>query len=119
LVDLANHYKSSTGLSDSLPIASFVLEELPVIKPRFYSLANDPALTNYSTIDFIFSLNQFDDVKVGHCSSWLSNEANIGSKIKCVFSTLYNVLNIQASDTSSPLLLVAQGTGIAPFMSIM
>jgi sulfite reductase alpha subunit-like flavoprotein len=55
---------------------------------------------------------------VGHCSSWLSNESNIGSKVKCVFSTLFNVLNVDRAD-SSPLLLVAQGTGIAPFMSIL
>jgi len=75
LIDLANHYKSQPDLSSSLPIESFVIEELPSIKPRFYSLANDPALNNYSTVDFIFSLDHFDkndDVEVGHCSSWLS-----------------------------------------------
>lgn len=121
LIDLANHYKSQPGLSASLPIASFILEELPSIKPRFYSLANDPAVNNYATIDFIFSLNHFtknDHSEVGHCSAWLSAKSNIGSKVKCVFSTLFNVLNVKTTD-SSPLLLVAQGTGIAPFVSIM
>ena len=101
-----------------------MLEEshiFPRIKPRFYSLANNSSVNGYKEMKIVFSKDAFTTngtQKFGHCTSFLSDEANIGSKVKCNFSTLYRVLSLP-SDQSAHLLLIAQGTGVAPFISML
>ena len=121
LIDLAQ-YIQNTG--ENLKIESFILEEshiIPRIKPRFYSLANNPAQNGYKTVKFVFSNEIFESngvKKEGFCTSFLSNQANIGKKIKCNLSILYRVLRLP-DDNSAPLIFIAQGTGIAPFVSML
>lgn len=45
LLDLAEEYLLDEGLKSKMPIAQFMIEEnhiIPRLKPRFYSITNDP-----------------------------------------------------------------------------
>lgn len=66
LLDLANEFLENKELGDKLPVPMYIIEEskiVPQMKPRFYSIVNDPfpngAVTTQS-LQFAFSLTKFE-----------------------------------------------------------
>ncbi|XP_041100980.1 nitric oxide synthase, endothelial-like [Polyodon spathula] len=102
----------------SLP-ASFLLSQLPLLQPRYYSISSSPettpcqvhatvAVVQYSTQDGTGPLHH------GVCSTWL-NQLKPGEEVPC-FIRESPSFHLPADD-SAPCILVGPGTGIAPFRS--
>ncbi|XP_034776546.2 nitric oxide synthase 3-like [Acipenser ruthenus] len=102
----------------SLP-ASFLLSQLPLLQPRYYSISSSPettpcqvhttvAVVQYSTQDGTGPLHH------GVCSTWL-NQLKPGEEVPCFIrgSPSFHL----PADDSAPCILVGPGTGIAPFRS--
>ncbi|MGH0145570.1 UNVERIFIED_CONTAM: hypothetical protein FKN15_018663 [Acipenser sinensis] len=102
----------------SLP-ASFLLSQLPLLQPRYYSISSSPettprqvhatvAVVQYSTQDGTGPLHH------GVCSTWL-NQLKPGEEVPCFIrgSPSFHL----PTDDSAPCILVGPGTGIAPFRS--
>ncbi|MBN3299782.1 NOS2 protein, partial [Amia calva] len=97
--------------------ATFLLSQLPPLKPRFYSVSSSldrhpgeihltVAVVNYHTQDGKGPLHH------GICSTWL-NTIKEGDTVPC-FIRRANGFHLP-EDASSPTILVGPGTGIAPF----
>ncbi|XP_030632223.1 nitric oxide synthase 2b, inducible [Chanos chanos] len=99
--------------------AAFLLKQLPLLKPRLYSVSSSPDLhphelhltvsvVNYRTQDGKGPLHN------GVCSTWLNNIKE-GDLVPCFIhgSSGFHL----PADPSTPTLLVGAGSGIAPFRS--
>lgn len=63
-------------------------------------------------------------MKLGLCTDFLTNPENLNAvEFKCQFSDAYRVLHLPKPPAKSeppiPLILIAHGTGIAPFISLL
>uniref|UniRef100_A0A3P8YK34 Nitric oxide synthase n=1 Tax=Esox lucius TaxID=8010 RepID=A0A3P8YK34_ESOLU len=101
------------------PSSEFLLSQLPVLKPRLYSISSSPQLhpnelhltvtvLNYHTQEGQGPLHH------GVCSTWL-NTINEGDLVPC-FINSSNGFHLPA-EPSTPVILVGAGSGIAPFRS--
>ncbi|KAK6473256.1 nitric oxide synthase [Huso huso] len=99
--------------------ATFLLSQLPPLKPRFYSISSSldhsprqihltVAVVNYTTRDGLGPVHH------GVCSTWL-NTIKEGDVVPC-FIRRANGFHLP-KDPSLPSILVGPGTGIAPFRS--
>uniref|UniRef100_A0A8B9LEB1 Nitric oxide synthase, inducible n=1 Tax=Astyanax mexicanus TaxID=7994 RepID=A0A8B9LEB1_ASTMX len=99
--------------------AAFVLSQLPLMKPRLYSLSSSPDLhpnelhltvsvVNYRTQDGKGPLHH------GVCSTWL-NTLKDGHTVPCFIhgSSGFHL----PPDPTTPTILIGAGSGIAPFRS--
>lgn len=118
-----------------MPLPQTIIKEgrlIPRLKPRFYSITNDPFPENESETDFlqfVFSEEGFeknDKFYKGLCSQFLTNKKIAGAEdidIKCQMSQAYRVLKFPTPipDQKNPIqiLMIGHGTGIAPFVSMM
>uniref|UniRef100_A0A674D2Q0 Nitric oxide synthase n=1 Tax=Salmo trutta TaxID=8032 RepID=A0A674D2Q0_SALTR len=95
------------------PSAAFLLSQLPLLKPRLYSISSSPQLhpnelhltltvLNYHTQDGQGPLHH------GVCSTWLDTIKK-GDLVPCGFHL--------PAEPSTPVILVGAGSGIAPFRS--
>ena len=106
-------------LESCRPPVERLLEHLPKLLPRPYSIASSP-LNSCNKIEIIFSLLELcNDQKEGLCTGMLKNKINNYNKeekktnVKLYFRKS-NGFNLP--DTEVPLILIATGTGIAPFL---
>ncbi|KAJ7990649.1 hypothetical protein DPEC_G00302580 [Dallia pectoralis] len=101
------------------PSAEFLLTQLPLLKPRLYSISSSPQLhpnelhltltvLNYRTQEGQGPLHH------GVCSTWL-NTINEGDLVPC-FINSSNGFHLP-TEPSTPVILVGAGSGIAPFRS--
>lgn len=138
LYDIAKYYLDNPEVA-SLPeakIAQYMVEEthiIPRIKPRFYSVSNDPFMGHVQQktkeVEIVISETRFrkegeDDERLGLCTDFITNPSNLNQKeFKCQFSNAYRILRMPEApaktDKPMPLVLIAHGTGIAPFISIL
>ncbi|MGH0185974.1 UNVERIFIED_CONTAM: hypothetical protein FKN15_019885, partial [Acipenser sinensis] len=99
--------------------ATFLLSQLPPLKPRFYSISSSldhsprqihltVAVVNYTTRDGLGPVHH------GVCSTWL-NTIKEGDVVPC-FIRRASGFHLP-KDPSLPSILVGPGTGIAPFRS--
>ncbi|XP_072547071.1 nitric oxide synthase, inducible-like [Salminus brasiliensis] len=99
--------------------AAFLLSQLPLMKPRLYSLSSSPGLhphelhltvsvVNYHTQDGKGPLHH------GVCSTWL-NTLKEGQTVPCFIhgSSGFHL----PPDPTTPTILIGAGSGIAPFRS--
>uniref|UniRef100_A0A4W5NXK7 Nitric oxide synthase, inducible n=1 Tax=Hucho hucho TaxID=62062 RepID=A0A4W5NXK7_9TELE len=101
------------------PSAAFLLSQLPLLKPRLYSISSSPQLhpnelhltltvLNYHTQDGHGPLHH------GVCSTWLDTIKQ-GDLVPCfIYSS--GGFHLPA-EPSTPVILVGAGSGIAPFRS--
>mmetsp|Transcript_16134 Transcript_16134/g.27286 ORF Transcript_16134/g.27286 Transcript_16134/m.27286 type:complete len:224 (-) Transcript_16134:390-1061(-) len=142
LLDLADEYEQEVSLRERYQVPYFIVEEssiLPKIRPRFYSIITEPFKSDQEKTDrleIVFSLTQFfkgankgsssssSHSALGLCTSFLSDPTNMSNpdvQIKAQFSSAYRVLKLPPSLPSSTrnVLMIGQGTGIAPFLSML
>lgn len=90
-----------------------VLEIIPLIRPRQYSICNIP---NSSTVELAVAIVEYSTiirrVRKGLCTSWLKR---LKTSDTIIVSLSLNELKIPRSD----MILVGPGTGIAPIRSII
>lgn len=128
-IDEYNNFISGTGKSLSgilkkfpsvHPPLSTILEYLPALRPRIYSLITSP-LSNSDEIRFAVSV--LDDPDKGVCSGWLErNVINNGTKLLELeipfFYRKSNTFKLPL-DPTVPIILVGPGTGVAPFIGFL
>ncbi|XP_013404057.1 nitric oxide synthase, salivary gland-like isoform X2 [Lingula anatina] len=95
--------------------ASFLLTQLPLLMPRFYSISSSPELHKgevHLTVAVVEYRTKGGAVRKGVCSSWFDTMA-----IGCVVPAYVRPaprFHLPA-DRSLPVIMVGPGTGIAPF----
>eukprot|EP00775_Hariotina_reticulata_P010070 gene10070-10225_t len=110
--DLFNHFPS---LSGRVPLSTF-FALVPVAKPRYYSIASSPAATSGEVDLCVGRVSYFTTRsrrrRTGFCSTWLTDLAE-GQVVR------YKIISQPSFrpplNLSDPVLLVAAGTGMAPF----
>ena len=115
--------KDSVDLLTLYPLAQFsVAEFIMLAKPlaaRAYSISSS---INYHDKQVHLTIGNVryqsnDREHHGVCSTFLSDEAAIGDKIKCYFAP-NNSFSVPA-DSNIPMIMVGPGTGIAPFRAFL
>ncbi|KAL7832163.1 hypothetical protein AOLI_G00297110 [Acnodon oligacanthus] len=98
---------------------AFLLSQLPLLKPRLYSISSSPDLHPHElhlTVSVISYRTQDGQGPLHHgvCSMWL-NTLKEGQTVPCFIhgSSSFHL----PSDPSSPTILIGAGSGIAPFRS--
>ncbi|KAL0973341.1 hypothetical protein UPYG_G00202200, partial [Umbra pygmaea] len=101
------------------PSAAFLLSQLPLLKPRLYSVSSSPHLHPnelHLTVTVLHYHTQEGQGPLHHgvCSTWLNTIAE-GDLVPCF---IYRSDGFHLpSDPSAPVILVGAGSGIAPFRS--
>ncbi|KAK9509068.1 hypothetical protein O3M35_006467 [Rhynocoris fuscipes] len=132
--------ENSTCLLDILetfqsckPPLSLLIEHLPRLMPRAYSIASSP-LVYPDSIRIIFTIVQDNRGRDGICTSWLRGKANHLLDL----SEQLNELSLTESefkkipiflrkrtkfhipvDLNSPIIMIGPGTGLAPFIGFL
>ncbi|CAL4323377.1 Sulfite reductase [NADPH] flavoprotein alpha-component [Buchnera aphidicola (Thelaxes suberi)] len=89
------------------------------LKPRFYSISSSQ-LENDEEIHITVNIVQnyfYNKVYLGGASGYLSKLVNYGDKVK-IFIEKNNNFKLPIND-NSPIIMIASGTGIAPFRSFL
>nr|AAX85386.1 inducible nitric oxide synthase form A [Carassius auratus] len=99
--------------------AAFLLSQLPLLKPRLYSVSSSPDLHPqelHLTVAVVSYYTQEGKgpLHFGLCSTWL-NTIKEGDMVPC-FAHSSDGFHLP-SDRSAPCILVGVGSGIAPFRS--
>lgn len=96
-----------------------LLEFLPPLHPRPYSIASSPLMSS-KHIDVVFSVINIDGNIKGVCTGWL--EENFKTSSNSFEVSFYfrkpNTFRLP-EDVSLPKILIATGTGIAPYMGFL
>ncbi|XP_060753750.1 nitric oxide synthase 2b, inducible [Neoarius graeffei] len=99
--------------------AAFLLSQLPLLKPRLYSVSSSPDLYPHElhlTVSVVNYRTQDGNGPLHHgvCSTWL-NTLKEGQTVPCFVhgSSGFHL----PSDPTTPTILIGAGSGIAPFRS--
>lgn len=142
LLDILHAFKSCT------PPVERILEYIPVLKPRFYSVTSSP-LVDSSLFRVVFNVVRINEgsgryqARKGICTGWLSEMAQ---KLKAfqepesdVHEISYHLSSLSLnsenenfhvykrqnrffllpSDLSIPVIMIGPGTGVAPFVGFL
>ncbi|XP_072182138.1 nitric oxide synthase 1-like [Diadema setosum] len=98
---------------------SFLLTELPILKPRYYSISSSPKMylgEIHATVAVIEYRVRGDSGPIHHgvCSTWL-NRLSINEIVPCFIRRAPTFR--MPENRALPILLAGAGTGIAPFRS--
>ena len=103
------------------PPLQVLLEHLHHLQPRWYSIANSP-LASPNSVKIVFNIVEYQleskTVK-GLCTPWLNSLVDtVQSRIPIpIFPKPENTFRL--SNIDQPLIFIAAGTGIAPFMGYL
>jgi sulfite reductase alpha subunit-like flavoprotein len=104
-----------------IPLAQ-LLKTLPPLSPRLYSYTHNP-LTHRNTASLLCRLLRYRDSRVsshrivdGLCSSYLNERVKPGDEVAIFFRESNFHL---PQDPVTPVIMIAGGTGIAPFLSFL
>ncbi|CAI2363275.1 unnamed protein product [Moneuplotes crassus] len=116
-------------VNPSSAVSMDILETVPKMKSRFYSLSSDPVDTNKLEIGFTVEEHEQNDVfqkgnkivKQGVCSNYLyrlSEEEKVEFDIKLGKSSLFNTTKKEL-DNQPPLIFISHGTAVVPFIGVL
>lgn len=113
IVDLLTLYPNA-----QFSVAEFIALLKP-LAPRAYSISSS---INHHDNEVHLTIGNVryqsnDREHHGVCSTFLSDIANVGDKVKCYFSPNKNFSVPQ--DSNAPMIMVGPGTGIAPFRAFL
>ncbi|XP_077996477.1 nitric oxide synthase, salivary gland-like [Glandiceps talaboti] len=116
-----DHVPTLPEVLDSFPSIklspSFLLSQLPLMKPRYYSISSSPEMHPgeiHATVAVVQYQTLSGKLHNGVCSSWL-NHINGADVIPCFVRPAPSFHMPKESIT--PIILVGPGSGIAPFRS--
>ncbi|TNV80606.1 hypothetical protein FGO68_gene3840 [Halteria grandinella] len=107
---------------------SIIEDDLPRIKPRYFSIVNDPYLVTDSksrTFQICFTVHKFGEHKMeGFCTSFLKDQmlSLDKAKIRVHFSHSNRIIHFDQDKwlhSQQPLIMICHGTGVVPFVSIL
>ncbi|RZB38679.1 FAD binding 1 and/or NAD binding 1 domain containing protein, partial [Asbolus verrucosus] len=109
------------GLLDTFPSCQppveIILENVPPLQPRFYSISSSPLESNKIEITFFVVVH--NDGRKGVCTGWLQRliQNKTGDLVPFYFRqpTKFRL----ATEPPPPTILIATGTGIAPFRGFL
>lgn len=119
LLDILNTFPSC------LPPVQRLLEYLPPLQPRPYSISSSP-LTSKEKLHFAISVIEFNQIYNGVCSGWLDDQVkkykdlldqNIPFQISFYFRKTNNFK--LPDDPATPIIMIGPGTGVAPFIGFL
>lgn len=105
--------------SSCRPTLTRLMEHLPCLAPRYYSITNSPK-NGLEHIDIVFdcikySLNGY--AFAGLCSSQLKN-LTPGNLVE-VSPKIRTKMSFSLDESEDPILMICTGTGLAPFISFL
>lgn len=117
LLELLNKFPSC------MPPFSLLLEHLPRLQPRPYSIANWSSFNR--DIRFIFSVTELPNSYRGVCTSWLKSKVdnflsnNLDNNVTIpIYLRKPNAFQFPA-DLAKNTILICSGTGLAPFLGYL
>ncbi|XP_044761908.1 methionine synthase reductase-like [Coccinella septempunctata] len=122
---ISNHSKRSVlalleTFSSCKPPIEILLEYLPPLLPRPYSICSSPLNNDYLSITF--NVDKFSDGSKGLCVSWLEKCIRKFENDKQCLVPMYlrsPSKFVLPQDDSVPIIMVATGTGISPFRGFL
>lgn len=115
-----NEGKTLLGILETFPSCQppieRILEHIPNLKPRPYSLVSSP-LSNKNEIHFAVSV--LNEGTKGVCSRWLEHNIQHGNNFKIPFYFRKGNSFKLPEDSSRPIIMVGPGTGVAPFIGFL
>lgn len=97
--------------------SSFLLSQLPLLQQRFYSISSSQEAhpneihVTYAVVQYVTPKNP-KDIRKGICTNWL-RDCEMTTTVPCYLKSAPS-FHLPA-DPSVPVIMVATGTGIAPF----
>jgi len=119
-------YAAHPGRCEDVPY-SILEDDLPKTKPRHFSISNDPFGPSQQTSKHFrvcFTVHRFkahSGTREGFCTSFL-RDMKVGEKAKVTFSRSNRVIDLEDTEWATsglPIVMIAHGTGVAPFVSIL
>ncbi|TNV72834.1 hypothetical protein FGO68_gene17447 [Halteria grandinella] len=107
---------------------SIIEDDLPKIKPRYFSIVNDPypgTDSKSQTFLICFTVHKFGvDKAEGFCTQFLKDQMHSQdkAKIKVHFSHSNRIIHFDQDKwlhSQQPLIMICHGTGVVPFVSIL
>ncbi len=115
IIDFLNTFKSCQ------PSLEVLLSYLPLLHPRFYTIANSP-LSDQTCIEIIFNTFEYTTpegfLRKGICSSWLERAHSNHIKISLVPRPNADAFR-PSLDPDIPLIMLCAGTGLSPFIGYL
>lgn len=101
-----------------LPPFTLLLEHLPKLQPRRYSVSSSP---NGTELKFIYSLEELPNGYEGICTSWLHQRVRLHENEPVTIPIYLRKINDfhLPDDASTNIIMIAAGTGIAPMLSFL
>jgi sulfite reductase (NADPH) flavoprotein alpha-component len=99
--------------------AQEILDALPVLNPRFYSIASSPLLNPDAIHLTVADVSYFahGQERAGVCSRFLTNGVESGGSRVPIF--LFPTARFVLPSPDVPILMIGPGTGIAPFRAFI
>jgi len=106
----------------AVPSIGHLLDYVPDIKPRLYSIASSPRMRGEDECHLCIIRNDWNTpsgrFRVGQCTRWLE-ELDIPQKGLRLPATVHKAAVIMPETHETPLLMVGLGTGIAPMRAFI
>lgn len=102
------------------PPLSFILQALPLLSARYFSIANSP-LKCCNSIQFVFNVVEYecDGLKrEGLATSWLKRISSLPNIVVPIFVKSGNTF-LLPDKLETPLILIGPGSGVAPFIGFI
>eukprot|EP00747_Dinoflagellata_sp_TGD_P139394 gnl/TRDRNA2_/TRDRNA2_175889_c1_seq1.p1 gnl/TRDRNA2_/TRDRNA2_175889_c1~~gnl/TRDRNA2_/TRDRNA2_175889_c1_seq1.p1 ORF type:complete len:541 (-),score=149.80 gnl/TRDRNA2_/TRDRNA2_175889_c1_seq1:231-1853(-) len=114
--ELLNKFPSAT------PTVGHILDFVPDIKPRLYSIASSPRFNGEDKVHLCIIKNEWNATSgrnvVGVCTNWLSRLEPTGEGIRLP-AKVHAAAVVMPETHETPLLMVGLGTGIAPMRAFI
>ena len=120
-----NYIEALEDFRSVRPCLSKLLELLPLLQPRHYSIANSGMVCQdevHLCVAVASSKTPYGRVRVGVCSSYLSSLSPGDQVVLWIRSGSFKMPMknpLSAGDDQTPLILVGPGTGVAPMRALL
>ncbi|KAF4757157.1 hypothetical protein FOZ63_008087, partial [Perkinsus olseni] len=108
------------SFTSARPGLEHLLDLIPIIRPRLYSIASSPRLDGGGRVDLLVVLAKWSDgtgaPRSGLCSTYITQRLKSGDVLRCGVTA--GTFSLPTSITS-PMVMAGLGTGIAPFRAFV